>query len=96
MEAHAHIGIAPAFLTQGEVSVLLGVPERTLEGWRLTKFGPPWLKFGRHVQFDRDDVLTWARGHVRTSSAETTAKRAPWGFWSPIWSLDDRSRHSTE
>lgn len=61
MEAHARIEVEPAFLTQAEVAVLLGVPERTLEGWRLTKSGPPWLKLGRHVKYDRDDVLAWAR-----------------------------------
>lgn len=61
MEAHARTEIEPAFLTQAEVAVLLGVPERTLEGWRLTKSGPPWLKLGRHVKYDRDDVLAWAR-----------------------------------
>ncbi|HEY5222481.1 MAG TPA: helix-turn-helix domain-containing protein [Microbacteriaceae bacterium] len=57
----AHVEVEPAFLTQGEVARLLGVPERTLEGWRLTKSGPPWLKLGRHVKYDRDDVLAWAR-----------------------------------
>jgi len=61
MEAHARIEVEPAFLTQAEVAVLLGVPERTLEGWRLTKSGPPWLKLSRHVKYDRDDVLAWAR-----------------------------------
>ena len=61
MEAHARIEVEPAFLTQAAVAVLLGVPERTLEGWRLTKSGPPWLKLGRHVKYDRDDVLAWAR-----------------------------------
>ena len=61
MEAYARIEVEPAFLTQAEVAVLLGVPERTLEGWRLTKSGPPWLKLGRHVKYDRDDVLAWAR-----------------------------------
>ena len=57
----AHVEVVPAFLTQAEVARLLGVPERTLEGWRLTESGPPWLKLGRHVKYDRDDVLAWAR-----------------------------------
>ncbi|WP_345957519.1 helix-turn-helix domain-containing protein [Gulosibacter sediminis] len=61
VEAHVQTRIEPAFLTQAEVAVLLGVPERTLEGWRLTKSGPPWLKLGRHVKYDREDVLAWAR-----------------------------------
>lgn len=55
----------PAFLTQADVAALLGVPERTLEGWRVTQSGPPWLKLGRHVRYDRDDVLAWARGTRR-------------------------------
>jgi hypothetical protein len=61
----AHVEVEPAFLTQAEVACLLGVPERTLEGWRLTKSGPPWLKLGRHVKYDRDDVLAWAREQRR-------------------------------
>jgi hypothetical protein len=65
MDAHAHVEVEPAFLTQAEVACLLGVPERTLEGWRLTKSGPPWLKLGRHVKYDRDDVLAWAREQRR-------------------------------
>lgn len=54
------VEIEPAFLTQAEVARVLGVPERTLEGWRLTRAGPPWLKLGRHVKYDRDEVLSWA------------------------------------
>lgn len=61
MEAHARIEVEPALLTQAEVAVLLGVPERTIEDWRLTKSGLPWLKLGRHVKYERDDVLAWAR-----------------------------------
>lgn len=51
--AHA----SPAFPTHADAAALLGVPERTLEGWRLTRSGPPWLKLGRHVRYDRDDSL---------------------------------------
>ncbi|UOQ55890.1 helix-turn-helix domain-containing protein [Leucobacter allii] len=65
MEDHAYIEIEPAFLTQAEVAILLGVPVRALEGWRLTKSGPPWLKLGRHVKYDRGDVLFWAREQRR-------------------------------
>lgn len=42
---------ALGFLTQIEVARLLGVPERTLEGWRLTMSGPLWLPLGRHGMF---------------------------------------------
>lgn len=59
------VEIEPAFLTQAEVARLLGVPERTLEGWRLTRSGPPWLKLGRHVKYDRDEAFSWARAQRR-------------------------------
>lgn len=54
-------GVAPAFKTQTEIAELLQVPERTLEDWRLTHHGPPYLKLGRHVRYDLPDVVAWAR-----------------------------------
>lgn len=65
LDMDARIDVEPAFFTQAEVARLLGVPERTLEGWRLTRSGPPWLKLGWHVKYDRDDVLAWAREQRR-------------------------------
>jgi hypothetical protein len=50
---------APTFLTQHELAELLRLPERTLEDWRLTHSGPPFLKLGRHVRDDMADVLRW-------------------------------------
>ncbi|WP_241987542.1 helix-turn-helix domain-containing protein [Cryobacterium sp. MDB2-33-2] len=51
--------ITPTFLTQRELAELLRLPERTLEDWRLTHSGPPYLKLGRHVRYDVHDVLGW-------------------------------------
>jgi excisionase family DNA binding protein len=53
---------APVFLTQNEVAELLRLPVRTVEDWRLTRNGPPWLKLGRHVRYERDDLLEWVKG----------------------------------
>jgi excisionase family DNA binding protein len=55
--------ITPTFLTQRELAELLRLPERTLEDWRLTNTGPPYLKLGRHVRYDVQDVLAWAKEH---------------------------------
>ena len=55
--------ITPTFLTQREVSELLRMPERTLEDWRLMQTGPPYLKLGRLVRYDVQDVLTWVSEH---------------------------------
>lgn len=53
--------IAQTFLTQHELAELLQLPERTLEDWRLTHLGPPYMKLGRHVRYDIVDVLAWAK-----------------------------------
>ena len=55
--------ISATFLTQREVAELLRLPERTLEDWRLTHTGPPYLKLGRHVRYDVQDVLAWVQEH---------------------------------
>jgi hypothetical protein len=57
--------VTPTFLTQRELAALLRLPERTLEDWRLTHTGPPYLKLGRHVRYDVQDVLAWAQEHRR-------------------------------
>ncbi|WP_327017645.1 helix-turn-helix transcriptional regulator [Cryobacterium sp. MP_3.1] len=61
MDATAQI--TTTFLTQREVAELLRLPERTLEDWRLTHTGPPYLKLGRHVRYDFQDVLAWVHEH---------------------------------
>lgn len=53
--------IAHTFLRQHELAELLQLPERTLEDWRLTHAGPPYMKLGRHVRYDIEDVLAWAK-----------------------------------
>ncbi|SEN17994.1 Helix-turn-helix domain-containing protein [Cryobacterium luteum] len=55
--------ITPTFLTQRELAELLRMPERTLEDWRLTQTGPPYIKLGRLVRYDVRDVLTWVHEH---------------------------------
>ena len=55
--------VTPTFLTQHELSELLRLPERTLEDWRLTHTGPPYLKLGRPVRYDVQDVLVWVQEH---------------------------------
>jgi hypothetical protein len=39
--------VAQTFLTQQELAEMLRLPERTLEDWRLTHAGPPYLKLAR-------------------------------------------------
>ncbi|MGN6199921.1 helix-turn-helix domain-containing protein [Humibacter sp.] len=53
----------PVFLTSRQVAELLRVPLRTVEDWRLTRTGPPWLKLGRHVRYEQAALLAWVREH---------------------------------
>ena len=46
----------PTFLTQHQLADLLRLSERTLEEWRLTYSGPPYLKLERHARYDVHDV----------------------------------------
>jgi hypothetical protein len=53
----------PVFLISRQVAELLRVPLRTVEDWRLTRTGPPWLKLGRHVRYEQAALLAWVREH---------------------------------
>ncbi len=51
----------PVFLTQCEVAEVLRVPVRTVEDWRLTRSGPPWVKLGKHVRYEQAELLAWVQ-----------------------------------
>ena len=53
--------ITATFRFQREFSEPLQMPERTLEVWRLMQTRPPYLRLGRHVRYDVQDVLAWLR-----------------------------------
>ncbi|WP_241984777.1 helix-turn-helix domain-containing protein [Cryobacterium adonitolivorans] len=61
----ARTQLTAKFLTQHELAELLRLPERTLEDWRLTRSGTPYLNLGRHVRNDVQDVLAWVQEHRR-------------------------------
>ena len=49
-------------LTAKESAHLLSVSERTLEAWRLSGKGPPWIKLtgiGRGVRYRLDGLKQW-------------------------------------
>ena len=46
-------------MTREEAAEYLGVPVRTLRFWSETGTGPRRIKFGRHIRFDRADLLAW-------------------------------------
>lgn len=42
-----------------EVSEYLAVPVSTIHRWRYVGTGPPAIRIGRHLRFDKDDLEHW-------------------------------------
>jgi hypothetical protein len=57
-------------LTQRKAAEFLGVSERTLERWRVTGAGPPYLKRNRCVRYLLADLINWAEAGRRHSTSE--------------------------
>lgn len=58
-------------LTTAIASRVCGISESTLEKWRVTGHGPPFLKLGRLVRYSRSDLEAWKAEHRIQSTAET-------------------------
>lgn len=50
-------------LTRAEAAELLRVPTQTLANWWSQGKGPRGFKYGRHVRYDKQDVLAWLAAH---------------------------------
>jgi predicted DNA-binding transcriptional regulator AlpA len=63
------------FLTQKEVSEVLGVTRQTLWKWRKRDDGPPCKKVGRNVLYPRQKFWAWVED-TDENNTKTGAKRA--------------------
>jgi excisionase family DNA binding protein len=45
--------------TVHDVATFLGVPVGTIYQWRVRGEGPPAIRLGRHLRYDRAAVLAW-------------------------------------
>lgn len=57
--------IEPAYLTAAEVGAFLRVRAKTLVNWRWRKIGPPYIKIGASVRYERNALLAWLRSGQR-------------------------------
>jgi excisionase family DNA binding protein len=46
-------------LNMEDLSALLGIPLGTIRNWRVSGYGPPGFKVGRHVRYRQADVEAW-------------------------------------
>lgn len=63
--------VAPEYLDPRSVSEFLGgVSTKTLSNWRVSGFGPPFVKIGRAVRYPLDDLRRWLRARTVRNTAE--------------------------
>ena len=48
----------------------IGVSDRTMEGWRQTGIGPPYIKAGGTVLYDLAEVDRWLSSRQRHSTSD--------------------------
>ena len=63
-------------LTENQAALLLGVSTCTLQAWRVRGGGPPYVKIGRAVRYQRRALVTFQERHTVTSTTEASAREA--------------------
>ena len=63
-------------LDTAQAAKRLGLSKRTLEKYRTTGDGPPFLKFGKRVVYRPSDLEEYETHHLVRSTAETKARAA--------------------
>jgi predicted DNA-binding transcriptional regulator AlpA len=58
------------FLTEKQAARLLSISHRTMQAWRRSGLGPPFIKLGRAVRYRRGDLIAWADGNMCRRSVE--------------------------
>ncbi len=55
------------FFTEAELSKLMGTTRKTLQRWRNTGEGPPFIKFGqRTIRYPKDRFKLWVEENTQT------------------------------
>ncbi len=64
-------------INEAQAAEFLGVSVRTLQAWRVRGGGPPYVKIGRAVRYQRRALVTFQEQHTVTSTTEADARRDP-------------------
>lgn len=62
-----------ALLDTKSAAPLCGLSEGTLENWRSLGVGPKFIKSGRRVLYDPDDIAAWREANRYQSTSEVGA-----------------------
>ena len=61
---------SPKRLRTPEAASHVGLASKTLEKWRVTGDGPPFIKLGRAVVYDVRDLDEWLDGNRKRSTSD--------------------------
>ena len=61
----------PEYLDTAATAALTGISKSTLEKWRVAGGQIPFVKAGRLVKYDAEDVRAWMHGRKVQSTSET-------------------------
>lgn len=42
----------------------LGISVRTLQAWRVRDFGPPFVRLGRAIRYEKQALIGWINGNT--------------------------------
>jgi DNA-binding transcriptional MerR regulator len=57
------------YLIETEVAEICRAVPETVRHWRKAGTGPTWIKAGRRVLYDEQDVVNWLERNKQTSGA---------------------------
>jgi Helix-turn-helix domain len=63
-------------LNEAQAAQILGLSVRTLQAWRVRGGGPPYVKVGRAVRYQRRVLAAFQEQHTVTSTTESDAREA--------------------
>jgi hypothetical protein len=63
-----------AAVNENTAAEFLGVSVRTLEAWRVRGGGPPYVKIGRAVRYQRRALVSYQQEHTVSSTTDADAK----------------------
>lgn len=65
-----HNPVPPAHIDERETARILGISVRTLQTWRVTGGGPPFVKVGAAVRYNPDRLADWLAARTVGSTAQ--------------------------
>jgi excisionase family DNA binding protein len=67
---HPKTNLPPHLLTEDQAAAYLGLVPNTLAKWRMRGEGPPFVRVGRLIRYDRTAIDRWVESQTRSSTSD--------------------------